>query len=143
MVDTIKALSLFSIIDGTAYPTFGSRPLPIIGYDKLYTEVIKYFITEEGSDILDKEFGTSLLTLINKGGDELFIEEVIDSSMAKTRQFFATKEENALLEGSPLDPSEALLVFELISFETEVDILNVYVRIANKLGENKVVRIIV
>lgn len=142
MADVFKSLALFSIIGDTAYPVFGNRPLPILGFDKLYTEVVKYFVTLEGSDVVDKSYGTSLLSLLGTGGDDIYIEETIDDAMSKTRQFFFTKASDAALAGSPLTDAESLLAFELISFESLVDILNISVRISNKEGETKAINLI-
>lgn len=142
MADVIKSLSIFSIIGDTAYALFGTRPLPIIGFDKLYTEVIKYFVTQEGSDIFDRSYGTPLLNLIGSGGDPIYVEEVIDDSLIKTRSYFFDKADSLALAGTPLSDSEALLAFELIGYETLVDILNISVRISNKEGETKAINLI-
>ena len=137
-----KDIATIRIDNGMIIPMMGKRTMTIMGFDKLLSNVVKYLLSEEGSDPFNKEYGTSLTSLVGPTSNDIaYLEEVIYESLDKTKNFFEAKRVAALVAGNPLPAEETLGSLDLVSLEIVVDSLIIYVSISNDLGSSSTLKL--
>ena len=114
--------------------TYGyQKHIGIAGFQKLINKWIKAFLTEEGTDLSRRQYGTSFAGLIGSNvTDRADIQQIVYSSVAK-----ATADINSIQSRfPPEDPTEILQSAELTSiiFEDNSSV-SVYVLIQNQAGQ--------
>ena len=135
-------LATMRIANGIVYFVFGTHTQKITGFDKLINQVLKYLLTEEGSDPYDKSYGTVLTSIVGTTpNDEAYLTEVLEESLEKTLNYFEEKRTKAVIAGNSLPDDETLGKLEALGTEINVDSFDIYVNITNNLGDSTTVKL--